>query len=127
LAGKNDTRTNPTAETGPVRLPVIKGDSWFDSGRRQFILCVEYPLSAEEMVAALYGVVEPQDIATDEDLCGSVAVTLSMEGLRALTARVVKIRRDEQHGAVQSVSFLTECRERVIALLHARGWRGAGR
>ncbi len=121
MAGKNDTRTNPTAETGPVRLPVIKGDGWFDSGRRQFILCVEYPLSAEEMVAALYGVVEPADIATDEQLCGSIAVALSNEGLAALTARAIKIRHDEQHGAVASPAFLTECRERVIALLQARG------
>lgn len=74
-------------DTGPVRLPVIKGDGWFDSEHKQFILCLEYPLSAEEMIAALYGVVEPGDIITDEDLCGSIAVTLSNEGLPALGIR----------------------------------------
>jgi hypothetical protein len=121
LAGKNGTRTDPTPNANPVRLPVVTGDGWFDSEHRQFILCVEYPLSAEEIVAALYGVVEPADIATDEQLCGSVAVTLSNEGLAALTARAIKIRHDEQHGAVASPAFLTECRERVIALLDSRG------
>jgi len=111
--------TSPTFEASPVRLPVIKGDGWFDSEHKQFILCVEYPLSAEEMVAALHGVVEPDDIATDEDLCGSVAVTLSNEGLPALGVRAAKIGRDERDGTVRSVSFLAECRERVTALLQA--------
>lgn len=87
MAGADGTRTDPTAHSRPVRLPVIKGDRWFDSEYRQFILCVEYPLSAEEMVAALYGVVEPGDIASDEDLCGSVAVRLSIEGLPGLRAQ----------------------------------------
>ena len=84
---------------------------------RPFILTVEYPLSADEMVAALYGVVEAGDIASDEDLCGSVAVTLAVEGLPALSARATKIRLDEQRGTIQSVRFLAECRERVTALL----------
>ena len=86
--------TSPTFETSPVRLPVIKGDGWFDSEHKQFVLCVEYRLSAEEMVAALYGVVELGDIASDEDLCGSVAVTLSNEGLPALGVRAAAIGRD---------------------------------
>jgi hypothetical protein len=120
LAGTNGTRTDSRAEADPVRLPVIKGDGWFESEHRQFILCVECPLSAEEIVAALYGVVEPADIGTTEDLCGSVAVTLLNEGLGALTARAVKIRHEEQDSTVASPAFLTECRERVTALIRTR-------
>ena len=121
MAGTNSILTNSAPESGPVRLPVVKGDGWFDSEHTQFILCVEYPLSVEEMVAALYGVVEPQDIATDEDLCGSVAATLSNEGLAALSVRAAEIHRDEEDGTVKSVRFLTECRERVTALLQTYG------
>jgi hypothetical protein len=121
LAGSNCTLTDPTPNTSPVRLPVVTGDGWFDSERKQFILYVEYPLSVEEMVAALYGVVEAHDIASDEELCGSIAVTLAIEGLPALSARATKIRLDEQRGTIQSADFLNECRERVTALLQARG------
>lgn len=117
MASTNSALTSPVPETGPVRLPVIKGGGWFDSEDRQFILRVEYPLSAEEMVAALYGAAEPRDITTDEDLCGSVAVTSSDEGMAALSARAAKIRRDEHDGTIESASFLTECRERVTALV----------
>ena len=121
MTATNAIRSVPGPEASPVRLPVIKGDGWFDSEHREFILCVEYPLSAEEMVAALYGVVELADIATDEELCGSVAVTLLNEGLAALATRVTKIRLEEQRGEVQSAGFLNECRERVTAQLQARG------
>lgn len=116
MAGTSGTRTDPTPHLRPVRLPVIKGDRWFDSEHRQFVLCVEYPLSAEEMVAALYGVVEPGDIASDEDLCGSVAVRLSIEGLPGLRAQVLKIRHEELSGSIESLPFLSTCRQRVTAL-----------
>jgi hypothetical protein len=106
-----------TADTG---LPAIRGDRWFDTEHRPFVLRVEYPLTAEEMVAALYGTAEPGDITTDEDLCGSVAVTLSLEGLPGLAARASRLRHQEQHNAITSADFLATCRARVSALRHTR-------
>jgi hypothetical protein len=100
-----------------TELPVIRGDAWFDTHAKPFVLRVEYPLTLEEMVAALYGVVDHADIASDEDLCGSVAVTLSLEGLPGLSDRVQKIRRAERAGSIESVPFLATCRQRVTALL----------
>jgi hypothetical protein len=87
-------------------LPVIKGTRWFDTGNRPGLLRIECPLTSDEMVAALYGTVEVGDMASDEDLCGSVAVTLLIEGLPALRERAEKIRRDERRGAIESPAFL---------------------
>jgi hypothetical protein len=99
-----------------TELPVIRGEAWFDADGKPFVLRVEYPLTSEEMVAALYGVVDPTDIASDEDLCGSVAVTLSLEGLPGLSVRVQRIRRAERAGSIESAPFLATCRQRVTAL-----------
>jgi hypothetical protein len=71
----------------PPALPVIAGARWFDGQNRPFILHIECPLAFEEMVAALYGVIEPAEITGDDELCGCVAVTLAIEGLRSLTWR----------------------------------------
>ena len=107
-------------ENNPARLlPVIAGSQWFDTDNRPFVLRVEYPLTAEEMVAALYGAADPDDITTDEDLCGTIAVTLSLEGLPALAARATTLRHQELRGAVDSATFLATCRARVTALLPA--------
>jgi hypothetical protein len=97
--------------------PVIRGDGWFDADHRPFVFRVEYPLSADEMVAALYGTADVQDISTADGLYGVVAVALSIEGLPGLAARAAKIRRQEQLGRVESAAFLALCRERVAALL----------
>jgi len=98
-------------------LPVIAGARWFDAEDRPFVLRVECPLAFEEMVAALYGVVETSDITSDEELCGSVAVTLLAGGMGELKARAEEIRRGERHGVVGSPAFLAMCRQRVAALL----------
>lgn len=110
------------SENDPARLlPVIAGSQWFDTDNRPFVLRVEYPLTAEEMVAALYGAADPDDITTDDDLCGTIAVTLSLEGLPGLTDRARTIRHQELHGAIDSATFLATCRARVTALLPAAG------
>ena len=100
-----------------VALPMISGARWFGPESRPFLLRVELPLMLEEMVAAVYGVVEPEDIESDEDLCGSVAVTLLIEGLPALAARAAKLRKAEQSGTVESPEFLAMCRQSVARLL----------
>jgi len=98
-------------------LPVIRGPRWFEPEGRPLVVRVELPLAPAEMVAALYGVAEPGDIASDEDLIGAVAVTVTLEGLPALAERAARIRRDEQRGTTESPEFLALCRRRVAALL----------
>jgi len=100
-----------------VRLPVVSGARWFGPEARPFALRIEVPLTFGEMVAALYGVVQPDEIGNDEDLCGNVAVTLLIEGLAGVESRAAKLSRDEQKGSVESPEFLASCRQRVAALL----------
>ncbi len=106
----------PSGEA-PVVLPVISGARWFGTSPRPLALRVEVPLTAEEMVAALYGVVLPDEIASPEELCGSVAVMLLIEGLPGLQARAERLAQEERSGSVESPEFLAECRRRVAALL----------
>jgi len=101
---------------GAWALPVIRGARWFDPVDGAFIVRVECPLTLDEMVAALYGIFEESDIDGDEDLCGSVAVTMLICGLPALTERAAQIRHDELVGAIDAPAFLALCRRRVEAL-----------
>ena len=111
-------RTNDKAlGNAPVALPVIAGARWFGAEVRPLILRVEVALTVEQMVAALYDLAEQDEISSDEDLCGSVAVTLLIEGLPRLDARAARLARDEQRGKVESPEFLAVCRQRVAALL----------
>jgi hypothetical protein len=103
----------------PVALPVIKGGRWFESELRPLVLRVELPLTCEEMVAALYGTVQPDEISASEDLCGCVAVTVLLEGLPALQERAARLRVSELSGGVESPEFLDLCRRRVAGLLAA--------
>jgi hypothetical protein len=106
----------PPQQRLPV-LPVIRDAQWFGPEPGPFLLRLELPLVLEEMVAALYDVVEPGDMRSAEELCGSVAVTLLLEGLPALQERAEKIRIDERHGTIESPEFLEFCRRRVTELL----------
>ena len=112
-----DSVTDHLTADSPVALPENSGARWFGAEPRPFLLRVELPLMLEEMVAALYGVVQPDEIDSDEGLCGSVAVTLLIEGLPALAARVARLRKAEQSDTVESPEFLGRCRQRVAALL----------
>jgi len=97
-------------------LPVISGPRWFESENRPFVLRIECPLAFDDMVAALYWAADAGDLASDEALCGSIAVTLSIEGLAALRERARKIRVNERCGAIESPEFLALCRQRIAAL-----------
>ena len=99
-----------------VGLPVISGAKWFGTENRPLVLRIECPLAFDEIVAALYGTVEAGDMASDEELCGSVAVALLIEGLPALQERAEKIRLNERRGTIESPAFLALCRQRVTAL-----------
>jgi hypothetical protein len=103
----------------PVVLPVIRGGRWFGSEPRPLVLRVELPLTCEEVVAALYGTAQPDEISASEDLCGCVAVTVLLEGLPALQERAARLRATELRGGVGSPEFLDLCRRRVAGLLAA--------
>ena len=112
-----DRASGNLRENAHVRLPVISGARWFGPEARPFALRIEVPLTFGEMVATLYGVVQPDEIGSDEDLCGNVAVTLLIEGLAGVESRAAKLARDEQNGSVESPEFLASCRQWVAALL----------
>lgn len=114
-----ENHTDEIADRDQAALPVIRGARWFGSESRPFVLRVEVPLSSEEMVAALYGVVQRDEIGTGEDLCGCVAVTLLIEGLPAVQARAATLRVVELRGGLASPEFLALCRKRVAELLVA--------
>jgi len=97
-------------------LPVIRGPRWFDADNRPFVLRIECPLASDEMAAALYGTAQASDLASDEDVCGCIAVALLVEGLAALQERARKIRLNERRGAIESPAFLSLCRQRIAAL-----------
>jgi hypothetical protein len=109
-------QTDHPGHEPPAGLPVIRGPRWFDTENRPFVLRIECPLAFEEMVAALYWAAEAGDLASDEDLCGCIAVALSIEGLAALQERARKIRLNEHRGAIESPAFLALCRQRIAAL-----------
>jgi len=100
-------------------LPVIRGPRWFGPDAGPLALRIEVPMTPGLMVAALYGAAQPDDIDSDEDLCGTVAVTLLIAGLPALEARAARLRSDEERGTVESSAFLARCRLRVAKLLQA--------
>jgi hypothetical protein len=111
--------TDPLAGQAPVALPVIRGAEWFGSEQRPFVVRIELPVSFEEMVAALYGVVETDEIDTSEDVCGCAAVTLLLEGILAVQERAARLRASELRGGVECPEFLDLCRQRVSGLLAA--------
>jgi hypothetical protein len=102
-----------------VVLPVIRGARWFGSESRPLVLRIELPLTSEEMAAALYGIAQPDEITSSEELCGCVAVTLLLEGLPALQERAARLRASELRSGVESQEFLDFCRQRVAGLLAA--------
>jgi len=100
-------------------LPVIRGPRWFGPDTGPLLLRIEVPVMPSLMVAALYGAAQPDEIDSDEELCGTVAVNLLIAGLPALEARAARLRTDEERGTVESPAFLARCRERVAELLQA--------
>lgn len=109
----HDTRKQD-GESGA--LPVIRGSRWFGPEQKQFVLRAEIPVTFDEMVAALYGTAQADDIANTEDLCGTVVVAVLVEGLGALESRAERLRRDELAAGVESPTFLSLCRRHAAGL-----------
>ena len=114
----HDQADDPRKELA-AGLPVISGARWFDSVSRPVLIHLECPLTFDEVVAALYNRADADDLASAEDLCGVVAVSLLLEGLPGLMEHAEKVRLDERRGAIESPTFLTLCRQQAAAL----AWR----
>jgi hypothetical protein len=98
-------------------LPVIRGPRWFGPEPKPFVLRAEIPVSFDEMVAAIYGTSGLEDLASAEDVCGSVVVAVLLEGLPALEVRSKQLRNNEAGIGVESAAFLGFCRRQVAALI----------
>jgi hypothetical protein len=98
-------------------LPVIRGPRWFGSEPKQFVLRAEIPVTFDEMVAALYGTAGLEDLASAEDMCGSVVAALLVEGFQAFESRAEKLHRDDLAQRIDSPAFLSLCRRRVADLM----------
>ena len=75
-------------QTAAVAGPVLAaGSGLFDGEGRPLVVRLEVPLSAGEMVAALYGEHEhlmPADLDTDEEMWEHIAVVIVQDGLRRM-------------------------------------------
>jgi hypothetical protein len=94
--------------------PVVDGWPWFDA--QPFAVCINLPLSLDEMVAALYrahSYLESRDLVTSDDVRGHVALEVVLAGLAAVQDTVESIGRLEAMGRIESADWLALCRQRV--------------
>lgn len=99
--------------------PVLAAGSCFEADGRPHLARMELPLSAAEMVAALYGEhqrLTPGDLATDDETWGHVAVAVTQEGLRAIYHRAGQISAQEGRGTLAAPQWLEFCRRRVAEM-----------
>lgn len=107
--------------------PLITGGRWFDADGRPYLLRMELPVSAGEMVAALYGEYSrllPADLATDESVWASVAISVVHEGLHNIVRLADEIRKQERASELVTPEWLAFCRRRV-AEVAGREWQAA--
>jgi hypothetical protein len=92
------------------------GSGLFDQEGRPHVVRMELPLSAREMVAALYGEhdrLTPADLDTDEQLWGHIAVVAAQEGLPAIWRLAGVIDAAEPCRVLAAPGWLAWCRKRV--------------
>jgi hypothetical protein len=106
--------------------PVI-GEGCFDAPERSYLIRTEVPVTAEILVAAIYGEREDLfdfDIADDGDLWEAIAFALAMEGFRRIEDRALSIRAEQRSGTLAAPEWLALCRRRVADLI-SPGWQAA--
>jgi hypothetical protein len=105
-------------ETGRAS-PVLTGGSLFEGEGRPHVLQMELPLSAEEMVAALYGehkILQDVDLATDEEVWAHTALVVVQDGLTAVEHLADEILVQEHRRTLAAPQWLALCRRRVAEL-----------
>lgn len=112
---------------GMVAVSPVIGDGCFNAPERPFLVRTEVPVTAEMLVAAIYGEREDLfdfDIADDDDLWEAIAFALVMEGFRRIEERALAIRSEHRSGTVAAPEWLRLCRRRVADIIGA-GWQAA--
>jgi hypothetical protein len=102
-----------TAVAGPV---LTAGSGLFDGEGRPLVVRLEVPLSAGEMVAALYGEHErltQADLGTDQDVWRYVAVVIAQDGMQAIEQLANIIDEQERCRTLAAPEWLAWCRRRV--------------
>jgi hypothetical protein len=108
------------AVTGPF---VTARLGLFDGEGRPLMVRLEVPLSAREMVAALYGEHErltQADFPTDQDVWRYVAVVVAQDGMHVIEQLADVIAGQEQRRTLAAPEWLAWCR-RCVNELAARG------
>ena len=100
-----------------VTSPLLTARSGlFDGEGRPLMVRMEVPLSAGEMVAALYGEHErltQADLDTDQDVWRYVTVVVAQDGMHAIEQLAGVIAEQEQRSALAAAEWLAWCRRRV--------------
>ena len=109
--------TEPDCPDAALVCPVFTtGADLFDREGRPHVMRIELPLSATEMVAALYGEYDrlrPADLDDDEQVWGHIAVVVVQEGLPAIWQLAEVIDAAEPCRVLAAPEWLALCRKRV--------------
>lgn len=101
------------------KSPVLTGgSSWFEfeGEGMPHLLRMDLPVSADEMIAALYrdrAVLHGTDLGADCHVWEHAALVVALDGLNSIQDTVGEIRAQEQHGKLAAPEWLTLCRQRV--------------
>lgn len=112
---------------GMVAISPVIGDGCFNAPERPFLVRADVPVTAEMMVAAIYGErgdLFVFDIADDDDLWEGITFALVVEGFRRIEERALAIREEQGSGALAAPEWLQLCRRRVADIISA-GWQAA--
>ena len=97
--------------------PVLTaGSGYFDGEGRPHVVRMELPLSAGEMVAALYGEhgrLAAEDLETDGEVWGQIAMVVVQDGLHQVWELADLIDAQEPRHALAAPRWLALCRRRV--------------
>lgn len=100
--------------------PLLAGPPWYDALGRSCILRMEVPLTAGEMVAALYGEhhrLHERDLEDDIDVWMRVAVVVVQDGADRVEQLADQLADQEQAGTLAAPDWLAICRRRVAEVI----------
>jgi hypothetical protein len=113
----------PDRSGATVAGPLLTARSGlFDREGRPLVVRLEVPVSAEEMVVALYGEHErltQADLGTDQDVWRYVAVVVAQDGMHAIEQLADAIAEQERCRTLAAPEWLARCRRRVAEVTAA--------